>query len=202
MKRFGFLFILMFIVSACGQAPTPTATPDVPATAAVFASTMVASTLTAQPTWTQAPTATPLPTDTPTTAPTETPVPTLAPGEAATASALATQALIPQASPTLFVGTFSPGDITGLETALLEIDNLSGEKQVIVSLTCKTRSREQVVYYNQTVSKTMVIRIVVGSCQVLVQIPNKRYMSITFSQTNKDKTVMGVYLTKVVVHGP
>ena len=203
MKRFGLLLILMFLVSACGQAPTPTATPDVPSTAAAIANTMVAGTLTAMPTATKAPTATPQPTAT--AAPTETPAPTEAPtadpGAVATALPAATQVVGPQATPTMFFGTTTAGDTNNLTDAYLLIQNLSGEKVVYVTLTCHT-SKGAVITYNVSVTKTAVVKYVVGSYAVLVQIPNKRYLSISYAQTNKDKSTLSIYLTKLAVHGP
>ena len=204
MKRFGLFLILMFVVSACGQAPTPTATPDVQSTAAAVANTMVAGTLTAMPTATLAPTATPLPptaTIAPTEAPAATDAPTAAPGAVATAAPAATQAVGPQATPTMFFGTTVAGNTNNLTTAYLLIQNLSGEKVVYVTLTCHT-ALGALITYNVSVTKSTVVVDVVGSYTALVQIPNKRYMSIAWSQTNKDKSTLSIYLTKLAVHGP
>jgi len=141
----------------------------------------------------------------PTIAPTDTLVPTEAPtadgGAAATAVPVATQAVGPQATPTMFFGTTTAGNTNNLTTAYLLIENLSGEKVVYVTLTCHT-ALGAVLTYNVSVTKSTVIAYVVGSYTALVQIPNKRYMSLAWKQSNKDKSVLSVYLTKLAVHGP
>ena len=117
------------------------------------------------------------------------------------APAAATQAIVPQASPTMFFGTTTAGEVNNLPSAFLLIYNLSGEKVVYVTLTCQS-PKGGTITYNVSVTKSTVLQYVVCSYTVLVQIPMKRYMSISYGQTNKDKSVMSIYLTKVVVHGP
>jgi hypothetical protein len=201
MKHFGFLFALIFVLTACGPKPTPEATPDVQATAAVFANTMVAATLTAQPTPTLAPTDTPLPTATDTIVPTD--VPTLdTSGVATNTPVAATTQPLAGATPTVFTGIFAPGNTDGLPTGLLYIQNSTGVKEIIVSLTGTTLTREQPVFYSWKITSGVAISILLGNYKISVQIPTKGYVLGDFSQQTKDKTTMTVYWNKVVTHGP
>ena len=197
MKQFALIIILLAILAGCGPAPTPTPTPDLNATMSALSGTMVAGTLTAQPTNTLLPTetATPLPTETATLPPTETPDPSMP-------VATLDTSLPGGPTPTLFTGTFVPGDLTGLETAILRVENLSGVKEIIVTITGVTRPREIPVYLSYKVTGALNFNIYMGSWQYKVEIPNKRFITGAFKQTNKDKTTMKVYLQKVVVLGP
>jgi hypothetical protein len=197
MKQFTLIISLLVMLASCGPAPTPSATPDLNATMSAFSGTMVAGTLTAQPTKTLPPTetATPLPTETATLPPTATLDPAL---PTATLGA----ALPGMPTPTAFSGAFVPGDLTGLETAILRVENLSGVKEIIVTIEGVTRPREIPVYLSYKVTGALNINIYMGSWQYKVEIPNKRFMTGAFKQTNKDKTTMKVYLTKIAVLGP
>lgn len=161
-----------------------------------YSGTMVASTLTAQPTKTLPPTetATPQPTETATLPPTETPDPSMpvAPLDASPGGP----------TPTLFTGAFVPGDLTGLDVAILRVENLSGVKEIIVTVEGVTRPREVPVYLSYKVTGALNINIYTGSWQYKVEIPNKRFITGAFKQTNTDKTTMKVFLHKVTVHGP
>jgi hypothetical protein len=176
MKQFTLIISLLVMLASCGPAPTPSATPDLNATMSAFSGTMVAGTLTAQPTKTLPPTetATPLPTETATLPPTATLDPAL---PTATLGA----ALPGMPTPTAFSGAFVPGDLT--------IEGV-------------TRPREIPVYLSYKVTGALNINIYMGSWQYKVEIPNKRFMTGAFKQTNKDKTTMKVYLTKIAVLGP
>jgi hypothetical protein len=200
MKQSGFLLTFILILSACGPAPTPAATPDIQGTAAVYAGTMVASTLTAQPTATLAPTQTQLPTATATLQSTDTTAPE--PSGALTLTPTPDASMGVMATPTVFTGTFAPGNTTGLPTALLYIQNNTGVKEIIVSLTGTTLTREQPVYYSYKVGAALLITILLGHYQIMVQIPSKGYVRGDFIQSNKDKTIMRVDYNKVVTHGP
>jgi hypothetical protein len=197
MKQFALIIAMLMLFTACGPAPTPAATPDLNATMSAFSGTMVAATLTAQPTNTSVPTNTPAPTETATLQPTETATP-LASAPAATLN----PALPGVPSPTLFVGSYIPGDLTGLPVGLLRVENLSGVKEIIVTITGVTVPREIPVYLSYKVTGALVFNIYNGSWQYKVEIPGKRYITGSFRQTVKDKTTMKVYLTKVVVLGP
>jgi hypothetical protein len=204
MKKFALILILLVILGACGPAPTPSPTPDLNATMSAYSGTMVAGTLTAQPTNTAAPTNTALPTETATSLP---------PTEAATSPVVGTPDLsiltatldpaLPAApTPTVFTGTFVPGDLTGLPIAILRVENLSGVKEIIVTLNGITRPRSVPVYLSYKVTGALNINIYLGTWTYKVEIPNKRFISGVFKQTNKDKTTMKVYLTKIAVLGP
>lgn len=203
MKPFGLILALMLILAACGPAPTPAPTPDINATMSAFSATMVASTLTAQPTNTSIPTDTTPPTETATSLPTET-----ATVEAVGTPSLSTpNATLNPAQPgvptaTDFVGQFAPGSLEGLPTAILRVENLSGVKEIIITLNGVTKPRGIPVYLAYKVAGSLNINIYIGTWQYKVEIPNKRYLSGTFRQTNKDKTTMKVYLMKIAVLGP
>jgi hypothetical protein len=205
MKKFALTIAMLAILAACGPAPTPIATPDLYATLSALSGTMVAGTLTAQPTNTSIPTNTALPTETATFAPTETAtldpsLPTWTPNPLDIATIDPSNLGAP--TPTVFVGTFAPGDLTGLPTAILRVENLTGEKEIIVILNGVTKPREVPVYLSYKVTGALNITIYTGSWQYQVEIPNKRYLSGAFRQTNKDKTTMRVYLQKINVFGP
>lgn len=205
MKRLAFILAIVIVLTACGPTPTPIATPDLNATMEALSGTMVAGTLTAQPTNTLVPTNTDLPTETFTSLPTETATadPSL---PSATPDLLAAGTLNPSlpgvATPTVFTGTIVPGDLTGLEKAILRIENLTGVKEIIVTITGVTIPREVPVYISYKVTGALNVYIYTGSWQYQVEIPGKRYLSGGFKQTNKDKTTMKVYLQKVNVFGP
>jgi hypothetical protein len=203
MKQFGLILALLVLLTSCGPAPTAAPTPDLNATMSALSGTMVASTLTAQPTNTLVPTATPLPTETATLAPTE----TATPAPTATVDPLAPLATLDPAlpglpTPTAFTGSVVQGDLTGLGTALLQVQNLTGVKEIIVTLTGVTIPREVPLYLSYKVTGGMNITIYPGSWQVSVEIPGKRFLTSGFRQTNKDKTTLKVYLTKLVILGP
>jgi hypothetical protein len=206
MKRFGLMLVMILLFTACGPAPTPAPTQDVQATALSLSGTMLASTLTAQPSVTPLPSNTPLPTDTPTLAPTETPLapaetPTLAPDLLATATLDPSLPGLPTA--TAWSGTLSPGNTDGLPTGLLRIENYTGVKGVIVTLTGVTMTREQPVYYSYLVDGSLNLKILWARYQYVIQVPNKKIFKGTFGQNSKDKTTMKIYLDKgVVILGP
>jgi hypothetical protein len=194
MKRFGLLLIASLIFTSCGTAPTPAPTQDLNATIEAISNTMVAATLTAQPTATSVPTNTPLPTQTATVAPTETSTPDAMAGSPTPDPALP--------SATAWTGTFDPGNTDGLPTGILRIQNLSGEKEIIVTLNGVTLTREQPVYYAYKVTGALNIIVKWARYNYVIQIPNKRMLTGSFGIASKDKTTMNISLTKVVVLGP
>jgi hypothetical protein len=197
MKKFALIITMLVILVACGPAPTPSATPDINATMSALSGTMVAGTLTAQPTNTLPPTETPtpLPTATATLPPTGTLDPSLP-----TATLGAALPGVP--TPTVFTGSYVPGDLTGLDVAILRVENLTGVKEIIVTITGVTVPREIPVYLSYKVTGALNFNIYTGSWQYKVEIPNKRFLTGGFRQTNKDKTTMKVYLQKVAIFGP
>ena len=204
MKKFALIISMLVILGACGPAPTPAPTPDLNATMSALSGTMVAATLTAQPTNTLVPTKTTLPTETatslpPTETPAALPVGTLDPS---LPTATLGPALPGVPTPTVFQGTFVPGDLTGLQVAILRVENLSGVKEIIVTITGVTVPREIPVYLSYKITGALNFNIYTGSWQYKIEIPNKRFMTGAFRQTNKDKTTMKVYLQKVVILGP
>lgn len=106
------------------------------------------------------------------------------------------------APPAILDGMLAYGNRAGLTAAILRVENLSGEKEIILTLDGVILPRQQSVHHQYKVSKNLNITIYTGSWQYKVEIPNKRYISGAFRQTNKDKTTMKVYLMKVAVHGP
>jgi len=200
MKRSGLLLAILFILTACGPAPTPAATPDIQGTIAAMSGTLVAATLTAQPSATLVPTKPALPTATATSLPSETA--TLEPFAAAALTPTLDPALSGRASATAWTGTLSPGNTEGLPTGLLRIENNTGVKEIIVTLTGVTMTREKTVYYAYKVTGALNITILWARYQYVIQIPNKRTLTGSFGQNSKDKTLMRVELTKVVIAGP
>ena len=200
MKQLALIITMLVLLASCGPAPTPSATPDINATMNALSGTMVAGTLTARPTNTPVPTNTTLPAETATIQPTETATPQAA-GTLDLSAASATPGTgLP--TPTIFEGTTVSGDLTGLEPAILRVENLSGVANIIVALTGVTVPREVVFNSYGKVFGALNIEIYTGSWQYRVEIPNKRFITGAFRQTNTDKTTMKVYLTKVVVLGP
>jgi hypothetical protein len=210
MKRTGLLLLVMVLMlSACGQAPAPTATPDVAGTAMA----MAAATLAAQPSATLAPSETPLPAATVTTPPTEiaTAEPTSADAVTPTIEPTNADALTPTIAPTnmpglasatAWEGTLSPGNTDGLPTGLLHIENDTGVKEIIVTLTGVTMTREKLVYYSYKVTGALNITILWARYKYVILIPGKKTYTGTFGQNSKDKTLMRIDLTKVVIVGP
>lgn len=198
MKKFALIITMLAILVACGPAPTPSATPDLNATMSAFSGTMVAGTLTAQPTNTLRPTetATPLPTATATLPPTATIDPSLPTATPDT--------LVPGApTPTVFTGTIAPGDLTGLDVAILRVENLTGAKEIIVTITGVTIPREVPVYLSYKVTGALNFNIYTGSWQYKIEIPNKAFCSGSFRQTNKDKTTMKIRsCDRIAILGP
>jgi hypothetical protein len=193
MKHFGLMLIMIFAFTACGPAPTPAPTPDINATIAALSNTMLAGTLTAQPTKTPVPTETLSPTATPTMLVSETPTLELA-------TSVPSPTTGPSATP--WTGFFDPGNTNDLPTGLLRIENLSGEKEITVTLNGITLSRDQPVYYAYKVTGAFNIDVKWARYSYVIQIPNKRTITGTFGIASKDKTTMKIYLTKVVVAGP
>jgi len=157
MKRFVLVLTLLGLLAACGPAPTPSPTPDLEATMSAFSGTMVAGTLTAQPTNTLPPTetTTPLPREPATLPPTNTPDPSLP---------TATNTLIPGApTPTLFTGSNITGNLEGLGVAILRVENLSGVKEIIVTIEGVTKPREVPVYLSYKVTGALNFNIYTGS---------------------------------------
>ena len=200
MKQFGLMLAIVMILTACGPAPTPAPTLDVQSTINSFSATMVASTLTAQPSATSLPTNTSSPSPTFTAFPTETATPDLS---LPTASATPDLSATLDATPTAWSGTFVPGDINGLPTGFLRIENLTGQKEITITLEGVTLTREQPVYYSYKVNAALVITVLWARYKYIIQIPNKKIFTGTFTQGNKDKTTIRVYLTKdPVIVGP
>ncbi len=197
MKQLVLMFVILITFTACGSASTPVPTQDINATIEAISKSMIASTLTAQPTATNPPTNTPLPSETPTTLATQTTAPDLS---------LATATIDPSlggvATATPWTGFFDPGNTDKLPIGTFRIDNLSGVKEIIVTLNGITLSKDQPVYYAYKVTKSLVIQVKWGNYDFVVQIPNKRFISGSFRISNDDKTTMTVFLTKVTVNGP
>jgi len=201
------------MLSACGPAPVATATPDMPGTAVSAAGTIVAATLAAIPSATPAPTETPLPAPTETIAPTETTPPTdaAAPTQSAASQPADAVTLTPTvaapgqpgvASATAWEGTLSPGNTDGLPTGLLHIENDTGVKEIIVTLSGVTMTREKLVYYSYKVNGALNITVLWARYKYVILIPGKKTYTGTFGQNSKDKTLMRIDLNKVVIVGP
>ncbi len=197
MKQSGLLIAIMIFLSGCGASPFSTPTPDTQATMQVLASTMVAATLTAQPTLTPVPTNTSAPTETFTPAPTETstPEPT---------SAISPTPTIDPSQPTAtpWSGVLSPGNTEGLPMGFVRIENNTGEKEIIVTLTGVTLTRSQPIYLSYKVTGFLLLSVPWAHYQYVIQIPNKRMLTGEFTQANEDKTTIRVLLTRVIVAGP
>jgi hypothetical protein len=148
-----------------------------------ISATMVATTLTALPTLTN----TPLPTETPTLPPaTETPTPTVT----------ATSTSIP------FQGTLAPAGLGGtLPVKKFLIANNTSET-LHVSIYGVSMPGEKPLYYEYDVTGAFSFDIVWGSFQYTVQVGTKKIFTGNFKINNYDKTVMRVYMTKVVITGP
>lgn len=207
MKRSGLLLIVMIMMlSACGPAPVATATPDIPGTAVAAAGTVAAATLAALPSATSAPTDIPLPTPTEIIVPTD----TLSPAEPATSEPTSAVELTPtieptqigMASATAWVGTLAPGNTEGLPTGLLRIENNTGVKEIIVTLSGVTMTRNQLVYYSYKVNGAFNLTILWARYKYVILIPGKKTFTGTFGQNSKDKTLMRIDLNKVVIVGP
>lgn len=195
MKQLGLILAMIMLFSACGPAPTAAPTPDIQATVEFLSSTIVAATLTAMPTNTLPPTSTLQPSPTFTSMPTE----TSTPAETSTPEATPTF----EFTPTPWSGTFAPGNTEGLPTGFLRIENLTGEDMILFTLNGVTLTREQPVTYSNSVTTNLVMTILWAKYQYFIQIPNKRLFTGTFTQGNKDKTTIRVYLNKdPVILGP
>lgn len=193
MKQRALLFLLVLIIlTACGPAPTAEPTPDLQATTQSISSTMVAETLTAQPTATQVPTNTPEPSATPTTAPTLTPLIEQTPSSTPTQVILAT--------PTQFLGTF--GDPQDDRKGLLLIENMTGEKEIIISMEGVSLIQNTPFYIAYKVNGNMKVMIPWAHYKYTIQIPNKKTFTGTFTQNNKDKTTMKIKMQQVDIIGP
>ncbi|MCX6064231.1 MAG: hypothetical protein NT121_00515 [Chloroflexi bacterium] len=185
MKQVSFLLVLMFLLTACGAAPTPAAaTPDVQATISAYSGTMVAATLTAQPTNTLVPTNTALPTGTPT--PTETVTPEI---------------LIPTATQTAFVGSFVPGNTEGLPTGLIRVENYTGQ-ELVFTMDGVTKTRSVPVYVSWKINGVYMFSIPWGTYNYRIVIGDKRTLTGIVGIANKDKTTFKVYNNKVAILGP
>ena len=198
------LLLLVVLFSACSG---PAVARRVPATSrpgntpAMAAATTAFSTATA--TDTPPATETPRPTGTPTLqstpvtstgTPTEPPTPTLT----------LTSRPVPTFDPTLsiFQDTSTGNNVEGLGTARLLVVNHTGKKQIIVTLKGVTLKRSQPVYYSQTVERWLVIEILWGSYQVLVQIPGQPSLTAAYVQRGKDKTTLTVGKDELTILGP
>lgn len=200
MKQFGLILGMLIWLSACGPVPTPMPTPNLEATMSSISGTMVAATLTAQPTQTPIPSATPLPTETATLPPTETPTP----AATATLDPFAPPPTVDPAlaTPTAFVGVMTSGNFEGLPQAILRVENLTGVKEIIVTVNGSTIPREQALYLSYKVTGGYNILLYTGRWQIRVEIPGKRFLETGYVQGNKDKTTLKVYLNKLVLTGP
>lgn len=195
MRKLGLFLIFVFMLSACGPAPTQVATPEIEKTVASVAETAVAATLTAQPTSTSIPTKTPQPTPTPTRTATATMDLTSSPTPDLTNS---------PAGPTTtaWSGSLTGNNTEGLPVGYLLLENDTGIKDVIVTLMGTTLTREQSVYYSYKVNGSLLITIYWANYNYTIQVPGKKIFSGSFTQNNKDKTTFRISLTKVVIVGP
>lgn|GEM_PF-2841935 len=196
MKHFGLMFIMIFIFTACGQAPIPSPTPDQNATVAALSATMMTATLAAQPTATIVPTSTSLPSETPTQAPTETATPDLSPTETPAPTLTAEPSVTP------WTGVFEPGNSDGLPQGLLRIENLTGVNEITITLNGITLSRDQPVYYAYKVNRALNIYVKWANYTYSIQVPGKKTYTGKLGIANKDKTTISIYLQKLVITGP
>lgn len=198
MKKTGLLIVFALVLSACGQAPTPMATPNIQQTIEVVSSTMIAETLTAQPTPSTVPSNTPEPTATPTILPTETPTPD--PASITLVSPTTDPVNGPTETP--WSGTLSPGNTDGLPKGFLRIENNTGVKEITISMTGITLTREQPIYLAYKVTGALNLVILWARYDYVIQVPGKIIFKGKFTQNNKDKTTIRVLPNKVVIVGP
>ncbi|MEI7846852.1 MAG: hypothetical protein WCK35_13710 [Chloroflexota bacterium] len=198
MKKLGLFLAIVFILSACGPAPTPT--PDVNATTQAQVLESVARTLTAQPTNTTVPSSTPAPTETQPPLPTETS--TVEPTLALSLTPTLDLTLAAQPSATAWTGMLSPGDIEGLPTGFVLIENNTGVKEITITLTGVTLKREKTIYLAYKVTGSLLLNIPHARYDYVIQIPNKRILTGSFTQASKDKTTLRVQATRVIIVGP
>ncbi len=198
MKRIAIIVAISMLITACGPTPVSIPTPDIQATTAAIVSQMIKTTQEAQLSATLAPTNTSLPTATMTDPPPDTPTP-----EQVVATITASvDPLMGLATSTPWFGTLSPGNTEGLPTGFLRIENNTGVKEIIVTLTGVTLKRDQPVYYAYKVNGALVLTILWARYQYVVQVPNKRVFTGSFSQASKDKTILRVNPTVVNIIGP
>lgn len=198
MKKTGLLIVFALVLSACGQAPTPMATPNIQQTIEVVSSTMIAETLTAQPTPSTVPSNTPEPSATPTILPTETPTPD--PASITLVSPTTDPVNGPTETP--WSGTLSPGNTDGLPKGFLRIENNTGVKEITISMTGITLTREQPIYLAYKVTGALNLVILWAHYDYVIQVPGKIIFKGKFTQNNKDKTTIRVLPNKVVIVGP
>jgi hypothetical protein len=192
LKKIILWLVLIVFLTACSS-PTPAPTPDTQATIETLSGTMVAATLTAWPSNTPQPTNTSLPTAT--LAPTFTATPEIL-GTATPDPAL----LLPTA--TAWSGAFSPGDTSDLPVGYVLIVNNTKVKGLIVTLNGTTLTREKNIYYSYSVGNSLLITVLQAHYNYIIQIPNKKIFTGSFTQMTKDKTTIRVELDKVVIAGP
>ena len=205
MKKIGLFFVSILLLSACGPAPTPiTPTVDINATTSAMAADIIKGTSEAQlsatphPTNTLAPANTQPPTETSTSLPAETSTAEVT----FTPPTVTIDPLMGMVTSTPWIGTLSPGNTDGLATGFLRIENNTGVKEIVVTLTGVTLKRQQPVYYAYKVTNSLVITILQAKYSYVVQVPNKNMFTGTFGQANKDKTVLRVTPTSVIIIGP
>jgi len=74
---------------------------------------------------------------------------------------------------------------------------------ILFTLNGVTLTREQPITYSNSVSNNLVMTILWARYSYFIQIPNKKLYTGTFTQSNKDKTTIRVYLNKPpVILGP
>lgn len=199
MKNLCLFFAAIIILSACGPAPTsPAPTPDVHATTAAIADHITKSTLEAQLSATLPPTKPPLPSATPT----ELPASTSTPEIIIPISSPTIDPLMAMVTPTPWMGTLSPLNSDDIPTGLLRIENHTGVKEIVITLSGVTLKRSQPIYYAYKVTGALVITILHASYTYTIQVPGKRIFTGTFTQASKDKTTIKVYPANVAVIGP
>ena len=206
------VLILSILLSACSAPARQTApaialiVPSATAAAAFSPSAPAASTSTttpaptetARPSSTPRATASPLPRITLTAPPSLTPIPVpyITPGP--------TSPVIQAANPTLafFEGANVTGNVAGLGTARLLIINETGSKEIFIILKGTTLRRSQPAYYAYTVANSLVIEILWGSYNVLIQVPGRQSLTAAFVQRGKDKTTFEVERDRLLIIGP
>ena len=94
------------------------------------------------------------------------------------------------------------GNVAGLGTARLLIINETGSKEIFIILKGTTLRRSQPAYYAYTVANSLVIEILWGSYNVLIQVPGRQSLTAAFVQRGKDKTTFEVERDRLLIIGP
>ena len=171
------LGVMVLLLAACGPAPTPAPTLDLPATMKSISETMVAGTLTAQPTNTLPPTDTATPTIPP---PTDTPI--------------ATETAILTATPTWQTQNdcYAPTGTISL-VAPFKIENFT-KSTVTVFINGTTQNGGHPINCSYDVAKSgsILFTIWFGKYTYWVEVPSKKIYQGSFWVNDGDKATMQV----------